>query len=102
MNHRHSGNFYRIFSTPVDMPRIHPNFHLNPALYGGAQTQTVLSVLSAYCADADSSTRKFASFAGIIYSRLAFFLLTEQSDFSCFSSLSAFDSVFNSFFVALF
>ena len=63
-HYRHSGNFYKIFSTPVEMPRIHPHSHLNPALYGGAQTQTVLSVLSAYCADADPSTRKFASFAG--------------------------------------
>lgn len=47
------------------MARIHPGYHANPGLYGGAQTQTVLGVLSVYCADADPSTRKFASFAGV-------------------------------------
>jgi hypothetical protein len=61
---RHSGNFYKIFSTPVDLQRLH---HRSEGPSSGSQVCTVLSVLSAYCADPDPSTRKFASFAGTFH-----------------------------------
>ena len=70
---RHSGIFYKIFSTPVDLRQIHHSYmdthenihnNSNNNSYGDSPIQTVLSVLSAYCGDSDPSTRKFASFAG--------------------------------------
>jgi len=79
---RHSGNFYPVLASPVEiihLPRSTGNSAIartaaSAAAKGISQSHrirrgdeptmiTVLAILASYCADEDSATRKFASFA---------------------------------------
>jgi hypothetical protein len=76
---RHSGKFYPILAKHVHMDlgggrsgraTSSGTFGTAPA---SSSSRTVLGILSAYCADDDPSTRKFASFAGVFLFCVDFF-----------------------------